>query len=101
LNPAFVRRIVTALEDSDLAIPRDGQYHHPLAAVYRSRVLPIIRELIAANRLRPFFLLERARAREIDVSELRDVDPELWSLRNINTPADYDAALRDAGFSTR
>jgi molybdopterin-guanine dinucleotide biosynthesis protein A len=99
LKPAFVRRIVTALEDSDLAIPRDGQYHHPLAAVYRPRVLPIIRDLIAANRLRPFFLLERARAREIAVSELRDADPDLWSLRNINTPADYDAALKDAGFA--
>src|SRR5713101_6883931 len=33
LQPAFVARIAASLEDYDLAIPRDGQYHHPLAAV--------------------------------------------------------------------
>jgi molybdopterin-guanine dinucleotide biosynthesis protein A len=99
LQPAFVARMIESLEDYDLAIPRDGQYHHPLAAVYRTELETTVRELIAADRLRPFFLLERARAREIDVSELRAVDPELWSLRNINTPEEYEAALRDAGLS--
>jgi molybdopterin-guanine dinucleotide biosynthesis protein A len=97
LKPEFVSHIVAALEDYDLAIPRDGQYHHPLAAAYRTDLETKVRELIAANRLRPFFLLERARAHEIDVSELRAIDPELWSLRNINTPQEYEAALRDAG----
>ncbi len=97
LKPAFVAHVIASLEDYDLAIPRDGQYHHPLAAVYRTDLETTVRELIAADRLRPFFLLERARAREIDVAELRVVDPELWSLRNINTPEEYEAALRDAG----
>jgi molybdopterin-guanine dinucleotide biosynthesis protein A len=101
LKPAFVAHVIAALEEYNLAIPRDGQYHHPLAAVYRTDLETTVRELIAAGRLRPFFLLERARAREIDVSELRAVDPELWSLRNINTPEEYDAALRDAGLSDR
>ena len=62
-----------------------------------TRLAATVCELVAANRLRPVFLLERARAREIDISELRRVDPELRSLRNINTPAEYAAALRDAG----
>jgi molybdopterin-guanine dinucleotide biosynthesis protein A len=100
LQPAFVAAVTAALGDHDLAIPRDGQYHHPLAAIYRTRLVPTIRELIAANRLRPLFLLERTLAREIDVAELRRVDPPLSSLRNINTPEDYAAALRDAGFES-
>src|SRR5262245_22780819 len=54
LQPAFVAAVIAALVDHDLAIPRDGQYHHPLAAIYRPRLVPTIRELIAANRLRPF-----------------------------------------------
>jgi len=99
LKPAFVTRMMELLEDNDLAIPRDGQYHHPMAAIYRTRLEKTVRELVAANGLRPFFLLERCRAREIDVSLLRDVDPQLSSLRNINTPQEYQAALRDAGFS--
>jgi molybdopterin-guanine dinucleotide biosynthesis protein A len=100
LQPTFVATVIAALGDHDLAIPRDGQYHHPLAAIYRPRLVPTIRELIAANRLRPLFLLERTLAREIDVAQLRRVDPALSSLRNINTPEDYAAALRDAGFQS-
>jgi molybdopterin-guanine dinucleotide biosynthesis protein A len=99
LNAAFVTRMLAELDDYDLAIPRDGQYHHPLAAVYRTRLLGLVRELIAAGQLRPLFLLERSRTREIDVAELRTADPNLQSLRNINTPEDYEAALRDAGFA--
>ncbi len=100
LEPAFVARIIASLEDYDLAIPRDGKFHHPLAAVYRTRLAATVRELIAADRLRPFFLIERSRAREIDVTELCAVDPELRSLRNINTPKEYEAALRDAGLAS-
>lgn len=96
LRPEFVRRVIELLEDHDLAIPRDGKFHHPLAAVYRTRVEDDVRALIAEGRLRPFFLLERVRAREIDVAELRAVDPQLWSLRNTNTPEEYRAALKDA-----
>lgn len=99
LTPAFVREVVQALDDYDMAIPRDGRYHHPLAAAYQLRIEPVVRELIAANRLRPFFLLEQVRTRELDVDELRRVDPELQSLRNTNTPEEYAAALRDAGFT--
>lgn len=101
LETAFVARVIAALEDYDLAIPRDGKYHHPLAAVYRARLEPAIRELITDNRLRPVFLIKLSRAREIDVSELREVDSQMQSLRNINTPAEYEAALRDAGFNTK
>ena len=36
---------------------------------------------------------------EIDVESLREVDPELSSFRNLNTPADYQQALLDAGFT--
>jgi molybdopterin-guanine dinucleotide biosynthesis protein A len=98
LSVPFVARVIAALEDHDLAVPRDGGFHHPLAAVYRTRLVPTVRELVAARHLRPVFLLERARSREIDVAELRPVDPELRSLRNINTPEEYAAALKDAGF---
>jgi molybdopterin-guanine dinucleotide biosynthesis protein A len=100
LNPAFVARIIAALEEYDLAMPRDGQFHHPLAAVYRPRLVSTIRDLIAANRLSLLSLLERSQAREIDVADLLSVDPELISLRNINTPDEYAATLREAGLAS-
>lgn len=97
LRPAFVRAMIDALGEDDLAIPCDGRFHHPLAAVYRTQLEDDVRALIAAGRLRPVFLLDRCRAREVDVDELRRVDPRLDSLRNTNRPEDYEAALRDAG----
>lgn len=97
LRPEFVRAVIESLGDHDLAIPRDGQYHHPLAAVYRLRLEQNVRDMIAANQLRPYFLVQQTRACEIDVADLRRVDPELDSLRNANTPDEYAAMLRAAG----
>jgi molybdenum cofactor guanylyltransferase len=99
LRPEFIREIIGRLGSDDLVIPRDGKYHHPLAAVYRVSVEPQIRSLLAADRLRPVYLLELVNGCEVDVENLRTVDPHLQSLRNLNTPDDYEAALREAGIS--
>lgn len=98
LKPAFIRYMTGLLGRHELVILRDGKYHHPLAAVYRTELEDRVRELIAAERMRPFFLVEASDSLVIDVNELRAVDPNLDSLRNTNTPEDYTAALRDAGF---
>lgn len=97
LKSEFVQAMVDALGDAEIAVPFDGRYHHPLAAVYRLSVLPVIEELLAADRLRPVFLFERCRTREVPLDELRRVDPELDSLCNTNTPEEYARALARAG----
>lgn len=86
------------LADHDIVVPRDGKFHHPLAAVYRVSVLDHVKQLLAADRLRPFFLFELAKTREISVDELRTVDPDLVSLENLNHPEEYHRALRRCGF---
>jgi molybdopterin-guanine dinucleotide biosynthesis protein A len=98
--PAFVRRMVELLEqsgDAEIAVPRDGELYHPLAAVYRTSVLRQIDGLLAADRLRPAYLFDVCRTREIPVDELRSVDAELSTLMNCNRPEDYLAALAKAG----
>lgn len=99
LNPAFVCRMIEELGPYDLAVPRDGRYHHPLAGVYRTSLADASRALLAAGQNRPRFLIDHSRANIVDARTLRTVDPELDSLRNINTPDDYHAALKDAGLS--
>jgi molybdopterin-guanine dinucleotide biosynthesis protein A len=99
LVPAFVDRMFESLGDRDIAVPFDGQRHHPLAAVYRPRVLPQIQTLLDANRLRPVFLFDEVPTREIPVDELRAVDPRLSTLENLNRNEDYLAALLAAGFA--
>jgi len=100
LRPEFVRRMIGSLGAHELAIPRDGEHYQPLAAVYRTSLEDNVRNLIAQNRMRPFFLVKQSDANVIDVDDLRDIDPELDSLRNTNTPEEYTRALRDAGFDT-
>src|SRR5438876_5909642 len=56
LQPAFVRRLIELLGDHAICVPRVGEYHHPLAAVYRLGVLPLVRRLLEEDRLRPIFL---------------------------------------------
>lgn len=94
LKPAFVSALIEALGDAEIAVPFDGRYHHPLAAVYRLSVLPKIENLLATDRLRPVFLFEECRTREVQIEELRRIDQELDSLCNTNTPEEYERALR-------
>lgn len=100
LHPAFVRRVVCALtDDVDVVLPEIGGHRQPLAAAYRLDLLDTVEELIAADRLRPAFLFERCRVLRLSDQELRQdlalarLDPDLGSISNLNSPADYERAL--------
>ena len=96
LHAAFVRRMVSLLnEGSSIVVPHIGDYHHPLASVYRVSVLDAVNSLLAANRMRPVFLFDAVPTRIVLAPELIDIDPTFESLRNINTPEEYEIAMRD------
>jgi molybdopterin-guanine dinucleotide biosynthesis protein A len=96
LRPEFVAAVIAALGDHDAAVPREREFWHPLAGVYRVALADRVETLVNANRLRLQDLIETSRSRVVDADELRRVDPKLDSLRNVNSPDDYAAALRDA-----
>jgi molybdenum cofactor guanylyltransferase len=97
LQAAFVRRMTELLGDHDVVVPVEGQFHHPLSAVYRTRLVDTIASLLAADELRMISFYDRVSTRRVNVHELREVDPDLLSLMNINQPEDYAHALRRAG----
>lgn len=101
LRPAFVRRLIALMGDAMICVPHVGGYHHPLAAVYRLEVADAVARLLAEDRLRPFFLFSAVPTRIVEADELADVDPTFESLRNLNTPEEYEAALRGAAHSGR
>jgi molybdopterin-guanine dinucleotide biosynthesis protein A len=94
LRLQFVRHMIAALGDAEIAVPYTDGYHHPLAAVYRTRIIPAVDRLLAQNRLRPFFLFEAVPTNTVSADALHAVDAQLESLRNLNTPQDYEAALK-------
>ena len=105
LHPAFVNAVLAAVtrEDVDVALPVAQGFRHPLAAAYRTALLGDVEELIAADRMRPAFLFERCRVRELSEDDLladralAKGDPSLLSLLNVNDPEEYRRArARDA-----
>lgn len=100
LHPAFVRAVLAAgvRDGADVALPFVHGYRHPLAAAYRTSLVPDVERLIAEDRMRPAFLFESCRVTELDEEallrdpELAAADPELLSVLNVNEPADYERA---------
>jgi molybdopterin-guanine dinucleotide biosynthesis protein A len=98
LEPAFVERMVELLGDHDIAVMEIDGFPHPLSAVYRRDTLPHVEALLEKDRLRPVFLFDAARTRRVQPEEMLSVDPQLRTLRNLNTREDYLAALSEAGY---
>ena len=99
LVPDFARRMIDLLGDDDIAVMEVGGFSHPLSAVYRRGTLPHVEALLAQDRLRPVFLFDAVRTRRVQPAEMIAVDPELVTLRNVNTREDYLAALSSAGLT--
>lgn len=94
LRADFVRYLIRQLGAYDVVVPTEGEFHHPLAALYRTHLVDAISDRLAHDQLRMISFYEQVRTHRIDVQELREVDPELHSLMNLNRPEDYHAALR-------
>lgn len=99
LHPAFVRRVLREWgPDLDVVLPVARGYPQPLAAAYGTALAPCVAELVAAGRMRPAMLFDQVRVLRLDDAALladpalAAADPELDSLLNVNSPADYRAA---------
>src|SRR6185369_13214019 len=99
LVPGFVRHMIDLLTDHEIAVMEIEGFPHPLSAVYRRTTLPHVEALLAHDRLRPVFLFDTVRTRRVRPEEMTVVDPQLRTLRNLNTRADYLEALSEAGLS--
>jgi molybdopterin-guanine dinucleotide biosynthesis protein A len=100
LVPGFVTRMIELLGDHDVAVMEVDGFPHPLSAIYRRTTLPKVESLLEQDKLRPVFLFDAVRTRRVQPMEMVSVDPELSTLRNLNTPEDYAEALADAGLTS-
>jgi molybdopterin-guanine dinucleotide biosynthesis protein A len=99
LHPAFVRRVLRAVQEgADVGLPIARGHPQPLAAAYRTSLAPTAERLLTQERLRPAFLFEQCVVSRLDEAALKDdpvlaaLDPGLDSVVNVNEPEDYTEA---------
>jgi molybdopterin-guanine dinucleotide biosynthesis protein A len=96
LKPDWIRLLRSRIGGCDLATPFVGGFHQPLAALYRCEpARRAVAKLLRENRMGPYLLTEELRFESVEEPDLRNVDPELGTIRNLNTLESYEAALAD------
>ena len=73
---------------ADIVAPLGPRGPEPLLAIYRPRLLPELERRIARGELALQALLREANTLFVPEADLRALDPELASLRNLNRPED-------------
>jgi molybdopterin-guanine dinucleotide biosynthesis protein A len=94
LNLPLIAYLISQVSDCEVVVPYWQERFQPLHAVYRKGVLPLLEAQLDRGELRPIFLYEKVRTRKIDEDEIRRFDPEGLSFLNMNSPEDYEEALK-------
>jgi len=95
LTTAFLAHLARAGRDVDIAIPRTEAGYEPLCASYARTCLEPIKARLDRGRLKVVDLVRSGlRVRELGPAELARFDPDGTLFLNVNTPDDYDAAVR-------
>lgn len=93
LNTALISHLVSQISEYDVVVPYWQERFQPVHTVYRTSVLPLLKEQLDRSELRPVYLFDKVRTCQVSESEIRRFDPEGLSFLNMNTPADYEQAL--------
>jgi molybdopterin-guanine dinucleotide biosynthesis protein A len=93
VEPALGRLLGELATGVDAVVPRVEDEAEGVCALYHRSLCPRIASMLEAGRRRVQDLLAQVEVRYVTAAELRQVDPELRSFRNLNTPADYQAWL--------
>jgi molybdopterin-guanine dinucleotide biosynthesis protein A/molybdopterin converting factor small subunit len=94
LNVALISYLAAQIPGYDVVVPYWEARYQPLHAVYRTSVLPRLKEQLERGELRPIYLLDKVRTRKVEQDEIEKLDPDGMSFLNINTPQDYQTALK-------
>lgn len=95
LRPEWIDRLLDfTSEDVDLILPHLEERDQPLAALYRPKVAAAAAtDLLASGQNKLGLIRNRLRTRTIGAEILAAVDPDFWTLRNMNSLSDYNDLL--------
>lgn len=98
LQEAVVRAILDRIEaNAGVVIPETQAGMEPLCAVYSKTCLPVIERHLKEEKLKIQRLFKFFRVKKVPETVLRQTDPELISLFNINSPEDLRRAQSWSG----
>lgn len=92
-DPALAHLFLGLSDGYDAVVPLIDGEPQGVCALYDRALVSRIDGLLASGKRRVRALLAASNVRYVTAEELRAVDPELRSFRNINTPADYECWL--------
>jgi molybdopterin-guanine dinucleotide biosynthesis protein A len=92
LQPSLLADLAGLAPDYDVALPVVAGFPQPLVATYRQEMcLPALRASFDAGNRSVVDALDGLHVRIVDENDLRRVDPDLRSFRNVNRPEDLVA----------
>ncbi len=98
LRAAVIKFLRSHLSDDyDAVVIGDSGFAWPLCAVYRVTAADTAAALLRSGERRASVLAENLRACCLTLDAIREVDPDLESLMNCNTPTDVEMALLRSG----
>ena len=96
-SEAVIRHLVDRVRPGDhVVIPRTDDGLEPLSAVYSRECLPLIEESLKNSIFKIKSFYKKKHVREVPVSVLRKLDPDMGFIFNVNTPADLEKARQMA-----
>lgn len=90
LNADAIRYLIA--KSGQVVVPVLNGHADPLHAVYQRAVIAVVRRRLGAGKRKAAELLDEVEPTRVDANELREFDPELRCLTNVNTPADLQNA---------
>jgi molybdopterin-guanine dinucleotide biosynthesis protein len=92
--PVLARLASLAVEATDAVVPRTTDGIQPLCAVYARRLKGRVRRRVESGHMKVQDLLGAIRVRELGPDELASLDPTGRAFFNVNTPVDFEQAVR-------
>lgn len=97
IAPQLIRFLFDKISSYEAVVPVSDERIFGMTAVYRTELHGVIAERIQNEQLRVSELATAFQAHQIPVDLLREIDPELDSMTNINSASDYYNLLKRFG----
>ena len=79
-------------------MPTSSQRIYGMTAIYRCSVVSKVAAMVERRQLRVSDLATELNTKRISLEEIRKADPDLDSMKNLNSPSQYLEFLRRRGF---